>query len=108
MRKLLLSMAVVAVIAAACGGSSSIDPEKYDRSCSNATDCVLIITDACCGCDTAAINVNAQAQYEADLAAARTHCDGVACPGFACQTVTAGCNGGVCVLTQPPADAGAD
>ena len=109
MRKILLFLApAAAAIAAACSGSSSIDPEKYDRTCGNANDCVTIVTDACCGCPTAAINAKAESQYEADLAAAKQNCGGVSCPNIACQAVIAGCNAGLCVLTQPIVDAGAD
>ena len=110
MRKLLLFAFTLIVIGAACGGgSSSIDPEKYDRTCKNANDCVLIVTDACCGCPSAAINIGAQSQYTADLADAKKNCSGVACPGVQCLSYVAGCSGGVCVVTQPPpADAGSD
>jgi hypothetical protein len=108
MRKPLLFASIVVAVGAACSsGSSSIDPEKYDRACKSANDCVLIATDACCACPSAAINVSAQTQYNADFANARKNCTGL-CPGAHCESYAAGCSGGVCVVTQPLADAGTD
>lgn len=107
MRKLLLLASCVLAIVVACGGgSSSVDPEKYDRSCQNANDCVTVATDACCGCPTAAINVDAEAQYAADIAAAKKNCGDISCPNIACQPVAAGCSAGLCVVTAPVLDAG--
>ena len=42
----------------ACGCEPDIDPADYDRSCSVATDCVVIFTGPVCdcACDNAAIN----------------------------------------------------
>lgn len=110
MRKLLLFASTLIAIAAACGGgSTSVDPLKYDRSCSNANDCVLVATDACCGCLTAAINVGSKSQYDADFAAAKNDCGTTPCPGAQCEAYAPGCSAGVCVVTQPPpVDAGAD
>lgn len=95
------------VLIACAAGSSSVDPEKYDRTCKSSNDCVLIATDACCQCPSAAINVGAQTQYAADLAAAEKNCGDVEC-AVACVAYAAACSAGVCVVTQPPADAGSD
>jgi len=81
----------------ACSGTTSINIEKYDRTCNNLNDCFVIATDACCGCPIAAINVDSKAQYLSDLAAAKNNCSGMACPNIACQNLVAGCQAGLCI-----------
>ncbi len=105
MRKLLVIALCALAIATACGGSSSLDVRDYDRSCKNANDCVLVATDACCGCLTSAINAGAQAQYAADLANAKKNCSATPCSGFQCVTTTPGCLGGVCIANDAIVDA---
>jgi hypothetical protein len=92
----------------ACGGPTSLDIEKYDRTCGNLNDCVLVATDACCGCKSSAINVNSLTQYQADLASAKNNCGGVSCPNMTCANLTVGCAAGLCISMAPVADAGTD
>jgi len=110
MRKLLLFAFTGATIAMACNGPTGVDSRDYDRGCTAASDCVPIVTDACgCACDTAAINVSAESQYEADFAAAKQNCGGgTGTCGVECPTYGTGCSDGVCVLTLPTLDAGPD
>jgi hypothetical protein len=107
MRKALLSFVTLLVIVACSSGSTAIDIEKYDRSCANLNDCVVVATDACCGCPIAAISTDSEAQYMTDLAAAKKNCGGMSCSNMACQTVVPGCAAGLCI-TQLPPDAGPD
>jgi hypothetical protein len=108
MRKALVSSALSGVVIVACSGTSAIDIEKYDRSCNNLNDCFVVVTDACCGCPNAAINVDAKAQYMTDLAAAKMNCGGVACPAIACIAVVTGCQAGLCITQAATIDAGTD
>jgi hypothetical protein len=106
MRKRGVLVAVFVLVA--CSGSTAINIQNYDRSCNNATVCVAVQTDACCGCQTSAINKDALAQFQSDLAAAKSNCGGVSCQNMACQNLVVGCAAGVCVTEPAPVDAGGD
>ena len=79
-----------------CG---SIQAADYDQSCSTASDCVAVTEgNSCtsgifCNCTNAAINVSAQAEYEANLKTVGTI---ALCPCPEGATPT--CDAGVCVL----------
>jgi len=97
----------VAVVAVACSGSTELNIQNYDRACTAASDCVVVATDACCGCPASAINMSSLAQYNADLSSAKNNCGNMTCPPVHCLTVVPACVGGVCVSELPP-DSGAD
>ncbi len=102
--------AIVAVVFAACGGPTTLDVTKYDRTCNSSSDCAAVSTDACCGCPTSAINKSALSQYEADLSAAAKNCG--TCTEKPCAAVLAQCNAGLCTTPYGPdagqPDAGSD
>jgi len=80
-------------------GCGSIQASDYDQSCSTASDCVGIAQgDSCtglfCNCTNAAINVSAQAEYEANLNSTVGKVLACPCPIGA----TAICDAGVCEL----------
>jgi hypothetical protein len=110
MRKLPFLVTFLLVALACSGGSTSIDITKYDRTCKNALDCVLVATDACCGCQTSSINSDSLAQFQSDLAAAKKNCGSTVCPPIQCVSVMAGCQAGLCIsqMASPPMDASTD
>jgi hypothetical protein len=108
MRKLVFGLVAWMATIACSAGSTSMDLQKYDRSCTNLNSCILVATDACCGCPTSAINADSQAQFDADFAAAKKNCANVACPGISCPNVTVGCQAGLCITQNAVADAGTD
>jgi len=95
-----------AVFAACGGGATTLDVAKYDRSCTTASDCVVVVTDSCCGCPNAAISNKDLAQYEADLAAAGRNCP--QCEEKPCAPLPAQCAAGVCTTGASMPDAGTD
>jgi len=76
-----------------------ISPSSYDQSCAVDADCVPVYGGPVCGmecfCPGAAINKNAQAQYEADMAKLITHPNVCSCA----MIPTPRCVANVC--TQP-------
>jgi hypothetical protein len=78
----------------ACGGTPHpIAVDSYDQSCVTSADCVLVSTGDMCapcfGCELGAINRNAQARHDADVASfpygtTRLGCDCVAPPALCC------------------------
>ncbi len=110
LRRLTVLFATFGASVAACGGPTTLDVGRYDRSCTSASDCVAVTTDACCGCPTAAINQSDLGRYEADLQAASKNCG--ACTEKPCVPVLAACVGGLCTTGYAPdagpADAGGD
>lgn len=102
-RFVLVGLGVVAArLLASCSSSTcgSIQASDYDQSCSTRSDCVAVAEgDSCKGlfcvdCANAAINVSAQAEYEAALQSIKGPTGICPCPEGA--TVT--CDAGVCSL----------
>ncbi len=98
-RFILVGVGVVAAsLLASCSNCGSIQASDYDQSCSTASNCVVVSEgDSCrglfCNCGNAAINVSAQAEYNANLQSI----GGTAlcpCP----EGATATCDAGVCGL----------
>jgi hypothetical protein len=109
MRKGAFALAATLVALICCsGGSTNLNILNYDRECPNASVCVLVATDACCGCPESAINSSSLTQYNADLAAAKMNCGGMSCSNMACPNLVPGCSGGVCTSEPAPSDAGTD
>ena len=102
-RRLIVLFAASGAIVAACGGPTTLDVGRYDRSCTVSSDCVAVTTDACCGCPTVAINKTDLTRYEEDLQAASKNCG--ACTEKPCAPVLAVCAGGLCTTGYAP-DAG--
>jgi hypothetical protein len=76
-------------------GSCSISATSYDRSCTQASDCVAVYSGPLCGnscaCENSAINVGAQAQYESDLSASTyARCPCPSPPALACTNGSCG------------------
>jgi hypothetical protein len=94
MRRLLF-----AVLLSSCGGSTVIDPARYDRSCVTAADCAPIETgDICtgCGCGGAAINQRDLPRYNADVQ--RIECTRRRSAPCGCLNVVLACEAGICDL----------
>jgi hypothetical protein len=91
---------VAAVFLASCSTCGNIQAAEYDQSCSTASDCVAVAEgDSCKGlfcidCANAAINVSAQAEYEATLQSIKGPTAICPCPEGGGPTVI--CNAGVC------------
>ncbi|HSQ62274.1 MAG TPA: hypothetical protein VLM85_03640 [Polyangiaceae bacterium] len=103
LRRLIVLFATFGAVVAACGGPTSLDIGRYDRSCTTSSDCVAVTTDACCGCPSVAINNSDLSRYEADLQAAAKNCG--ACVEKPCAPLLAVCAGGLCTTGYAP-DAG--
>ena len=95
--------AVAATVLASCSNTSScgsIQASDYDQSCSIPSDCVVVAEgDSCNGlfcvdCGNAAINVSAQARYEANLNSIGGQTGICPCPADRIAT----CDAGVCGL----------
>jgi hypothetical protein len=92
-----LAASLLASCSSMCG---SIQASDYDQSCSTALDCVAVAEgDSCNGlfcvdCANAAINVSAQAEYEAALQSIKGSTVVCPCP----EGATATCDAGVCSL----------
>jgi hypothetical protein len=92
------SIAALALVAsgggwlAACA-ASPLDLANYDRSCTQASDCVAVYIGGCagCTCPNAAINRRSEAQYNEDFT--MLGCTGDACP---CVPLPPKCVGGMC------------
>jgi hypothetical protein len=120
------AVALFAVAAAACserssstgGGSSSDDAPpfpklaSYDRSCAVDSDCALVPGEGCGSCDVAALEAKAASSYATAVAAASgsAACRSLMETASPCSVAhpTAGCQGSLCVVRYPVADAGAD
>lgn len=89
-------------------GSCTLSASNYDQSCTQDSDCVAVFSGSFCSgnecaCENAAINVSAQAQYEADFQS--DHAPECPCP----SPPPVACNHGSCGLREgPTGDAGAD
>ncbi len=100
---------VAALLSAHCNTNRSctINASSYNTSCTKDSDCVAVFSGSFCGhtcaCENAAINVSAQAQYEADLSSeGPPECPCPASPAVACDR-------GACALrTSMTVDAGTD
>lgn len=81
----------------ACSGE--VDPNDYDRSCSEATDCMVIFTgERCsCSCDVSAINVSDREAYLDDRGSGDCSVDCGPCP-----QVEAVCTAGICEAATVP------
>lgn len=100
-------------ILAACTSSTTggtITASDYNQSCTQASDCVPIISGpiGCCSdCPDDAINKSDEAKYMADLQAATPDCHGTAaCPEIACLGGVAACLAHKCVLKPWVPDGG--
>jgi len=99
-RFVLVGFGVVATsLLASCSTCGSIQASDYDQSCSTASDCVVVAEgDSCNGlfcvdCGNAAINVSAQAQYEANLNSIGGQTGICPCPADRTATCDAGVYG---------------
>jgi len=69
---------VIVLDFALAGCKCTIAASDYDQSCRSASDCVAVPSGDFCGprctnCPNAAININAEAQYESDLSKVVSH-----------------------------------
>ena len=75
------------------------DFSKYDRSCTTASDCVVVPSLLCraCACEDTAIATSARASFEADFRAGNSQCEAQPAGNCApCLPRTAACNAGRC------------
>ena len=88
---------VCLLFGAGCGplGSTTIDAADYDQSCSSNTDCAVVNDgDACevCNCGNAAVNVSAEAAFDARYDELRGTCGAMAAIACDCELVLAYCS----------------
>jgi hypothetical protein len=110
---IMVLLGAVADIDAACDGSCTIRATDYDRSCAKESDCTGVAEGDFCGgttctnCINAAINTNAEAQYQADVSKNVSKPIDCPCP----SPPPLSCVNGTCTVgpfTGPPDASGED
>lgn len=94
-------LGLAVVLGAAC--RREIAAQDYPRTCTTASDCVLVASgDPCgCSCPSSAIRADAEADYRRDWEAAQRWCNPLAGQCLAdCVAFTAECSTGTCVARE--------
>jgi hypothetical protein len=82
-----------------------MDASRYDRTCTQASDCAAVYSgDVCaaCTCPNDAINAGSLPAWEAEAARARKACGGTPLISCDCQQTMTACESGACKLVPAP------
>jgi len=94
------------LLVTACPGTTVLDASTYDQSCTQASDCVLVVSgDVCavCTCPNDAINAGSLSAWNTEKSRAEQWCGprpAVACGP--CQAMTTSCVSGACAAVAQP------
>jgi len=96
---------VALLLLSACSGSTVMDSSRYDRTCTQASDCAAVYSgDVCaaCTCPNDAIRSDGLTAWEAEAARARKACGRTPPVACDCQEAMTACESGACKLVPAP------